>query len=151
MVSAVFILAAFCLVGVAVGDGHGGQLSITYYSGPVSSGCATKLDGSTFPQCGTANPLVVPMKTCAKLCSSVPNIGDVYFKPDTCTSTTVNFGMFKNAACSDPLANAQTTLLLNQCVQAFFGPASMKLTCSAASATSVSIAIAAAALVALFF
>ena len=147
MTSAVFIVTAFCLFGSAVG-----QLTITYYSGSMDAGCATKLDGSP-PQCGTANPLVASMKACVKLCSSiyVLDAREAYIRADTCTSTTVNFVIFKDAACYIPIPNVQTILALNQCGQAFFGSASMKLTCSAASAVSVSGAIGAAALVSLFF
>jgi hypothetical protein len=147
MPSAVFIVAAFCLFGSAVG-----QLAITYYSGPPSSGCATKLDASP-PPCGTVSPLVAPMKACVKICSSIViyDAREAYLRADTCTSNTVNYVIFSDAACSKPIPGVQTMAALNYCGQAFFGSASMKLTCSAASAVSVSVAIVAAALVSFFF
>jgi hypothetical protein len=144
MLSAVFFVAAFCLIGCAVGS----AVTVTYYSGAPSVGCVTKVDNNFLDlQCGagSANPLIAPLTTCMKLCTA-QSVGVVYIKGNTCTSQTLNFGIFKDSACTAQIPNSATTILLDTCGQAFYGSMSMKLTCSNSSAASVSIAVVAAVL-----
>lgn len=123
---------ALSLLSVAV------AVTQTYYS---DAACGTQAAGTINPG-GLVNPVVAALNACVKY-STVS-----YVKFTACSSTAA-YALFSDAGCATQISPSGTQLPVGLCspVAGLTGVGSMKVTCSATSATLAIIAVVASALV----